>query len=165
MGFFEALKRVLSHDAHPVANPETQKRIRDAWGLDDEQDTSKADDAHPTSGARTGEASAYDRAQWAKKLKRILDDLPDSRDHWQTLMTEAHALNLEPEWISQRQREEFALLVRRAVSDRLVSEEDHHTLEQARKLIGMTEAEAETILHKIMAEAEKFFGTPVKDEE
>ena len=46
----------------------------------------------------------------------------------------------------------------------MVSEEEHHKIDLARKLIGMPEAEAEQILHAIMAEAEAFFGAPVKDE-
>lgn len=66
--------------------------------------------------------------------------------------------------MADRQREEFAFLVRHAVADRVVSEEEQRKLDLARKLIGMPEAEAEQILHAIMAEAKAFFGTPVKDE-
>ena len=46
----------------------------------------------------------------------------------------------------------------------MISEEDHHKLDLLRKLIGMSEAEAEAALHAILAEAETFFGAPVKDE-
>ena len=46
----------------------------------------------------------------------------------------------------------------------MISEEDHHKLDLARKLIGMSEAEAEDALHTILAEAEAFFGAPVKDD-
>ena len=66
--------------------------------------------------------------------------------------------------MAERQREEFEFVVRRAVADRVVSEEEHRKIDLARKLIGMSEADAEQILHSIMAEAEAFFGTPVKDE-
>ena len=69
-------------------------------------------------------------------------------------MTEAHALNLEPDWIADRQREEFAFLIRRAVADRVVSEEEHHKLDLARKLIGIPEDRGRAILHEIIAEAE-----------
>ena len=77
-------------------------------------------------------------------------------------MTDAHALQLEPDWIADRQREEFAFIIRRAVADKVFSEEDHHKLDIARKLIGMSEAEV--ALPAIMAEAEAFFGAPVKDD-
>jgi hypothetical protein len=57
-----------------------------------------------------------------------------------------------------------AFIIRRAVADKVISEEDHHKLDLARKLIGMSEGEAEDALHAIMAEAEAFFGAPVKDD-
>jgi hypothetical protein len=155
MGFFNALKRVLSHDSHAHATDDSRKRIRAAWGLDDEESPTQAE---------TSAASAYDRSQWQKRLRRILEELPGSQRQWHDLMVDAHALNLEPDWITQRQREEFAFLVRRAVANRVVSEDEHHKLDLARKLIGMPEAEAEQTLRAIMAEAEAFFGTPVKDE-
>ena len=99
-----------------------------------------------------------------KRLRRVLEELPGSESQWHDLSTDAHALELEAEWIGDRYREEFEFLVRRAVADRVVSEEDHHKLELARKLIGMPEEEAERVLHAIIAEAENFFGTRVKDE-
>ena len=46
-------------------------------------------------------------------------------------MTDAHALQLEPDWIADRQREEFAFIIRRAVADKVFSEEDHHKLDLA----------------------------------
>ncbi len=64
----------------------------------------------------------YDRAQWHKKLKRILDELPGSKPEWDALVYEARALELDPAWVAQAQREEFQLLVRRIVSDRVVTE-------------------------------------------
>jgi len=164
MGFFNALRRVLHHETHANVDHDTKRRIRDAWGLDEEEP--EAGDEHRASpeASRAGMASAYDRGQWDKKLRKILEDLPGSQPGWHDLMTEAHALEFEPDWIAQRQREAFALLIRKAVSDRVVSEDDHHKLDMARKLIGLPEAEAEQVLHDIMAEAEAFFGTPVKDE-
>jgi hypothetical protein len=97
-------------------------------------------------------------------LRKILDELPRSQSHWHDLMTEAHALQFEPAWVADRQREEFAFIIRRAVADKVISEADHHKMDLARKLIGMSETEAEAALHAILAEAEAFFGTPVKDE-
>ena len=140
--------------------------IRAAWGLEDEEASGTAAGPKPDrpEGPEGAGASAYDRSQWAKRLRRILDALPASQPQRHELSTDAQALKLEEEWMADRQREEFAFLVRRAVADRVVSEEEHRRLDLARKLIGMPEAEAEQILHAIMAEAEAFFGTPVKDE-
>jgi hypothetical protein len=158
MGFFAALKRVLNHDSAVYKADETRKRIRDAWGLDEDEPPGQS---HTAEGPG---ASAYDRSQWQKRLHRVLDDLPASQPQWHDLVTDAQALKLETEWIAECQRQEFAFLVRRAVSDRVVSEVEHQKLDLARELIGMSEAEAEGVLHAIMAEAEAFFGKPVKDE-
>ena len=166
MGFFNALKRLLPHASHAVASEESRQRIRAAWGLDDDEtDTAGRGDQHalPSTTTTGSNASVFDRAQWQKRLRRILDELPGSQPQWHDLMTDAHALQLEPDWIADRQREEFAFIIRRAVADKVFSEEDHHKLDLARKLIGMSEAEAEAALHAIMAEAEAFFGAPVKD--
>ena len=37
MGFFEALKRVLTHASRADAPDEARQRIRAAWGLEDEE--------------------------------------------------------------------------------------------------------------------------------
>lgn len=158
MGFFDSLRRVLTHDVHPHDSPDVRKRIRDAWGLDEEAPGAS------TPGLEGPGASAYDRSQWQKRLRRILDELPASEPQWRDLMTDAHALKLESEWILEREREEFTFLVRRAVGDRVVTEEDHRKLEMARKLIDLPEAQAERILHSVMDEAAAFFGAPVEDQ-
>jgi len=166
MGFFNALKRLLPHASHAVASEESRQRIRAAWGLDDDEtDTAGRGDQHalPSTTTTGSNASVFDRALWQKRLRRVFDGLPGSQPQWHDLMTDAHALQLEPDWIADRQREEFAFIIRRAVADKVFSEEDHHKLDLARKLIGMSEAEAEAALHAIMAEAEAFFGAPVKD--
>jgi hypothetical protein len=158
MGFFDALRRALTHETHAHVSHDTQKRIRAAWGLDEEEPSGTAPPPEITG------VSAYDRAQWQKRLRRILDELPVSEPQWHELMTDAHALNLESDWVAQQEREEFAFLVRRAVSHRVVTEEEHRKLELARTLLNLPEAQAEQILHSIMAEAEAFFGAPVKDQ-
>jgi hypothetical protein len=163
MGFFDALRRVLTHETHAHVPDDTKMKIRHAWGLEDEPSSEENAPATPAV-PLSGPASAYDRSQWEKKLRKILEDLPGSELGWHDLMTEAHALELDPAWIDERQREGFAFLIRKAVSDRVVSEDDHRKLDLARKLIGLPEAEAERTLHAIMAEAEAFFGSPVKDE-
>lgn len=150
MGFFDALRRVLHRDAGgPGAD------LAHAWGLNED-----GTDAGP--GDRGQDASDYDRAQWHKKMKRILDELPDSQPRWAELMTEARALNLDKEWLTRCQVEEFMFLIRRAVSDRHFTEHEHRKLDLARDLIGIPEAEAEAALHSIVAEAEKFFGKSVE---
>lgn len=167
MGFFKALKRLLPHASHAHATDESRQRIRAAWGLDDDDTTDEgrgADHASAATMTAGSVASIYDRAQWQKRLRKILDDLPDSQPQWHDLITDAHALQLEPDWIADRQREEFAFIIRRAVADQVISEDDHHKLDLARRLIGMPEAEAEVALHAIMAEAAAFFGAPVKDD-
>jgi hypothetical protein len=71
-------------------------------------------------------------------------------------------MDFDPAWVAQCSRDEFALLVRRAVADRVVTEAEHRKLDLARDLIGIPDAEAETILHAIVAEAETFFGGSVE---
>ena len=95
-------------------------------------------------------------------MKRILAKLPESRTQWDDLIREAGALGFDADWVEQCQREEFALMVRLAVSDHGVTLQEHSKLELARTLIGLSEDEAEATLHTIAAEAEAFFGKPVE---
>jgi hypothetical protein len=156
MGFFEALRHVLGRDHGPEgerpADPRNTRGSR--FGRP------ATDAGHVPTG---GDASAYDRLQWHKKLTRILEELPGSRAEWDALMTEARALELDPEWVAKCQVDEFFLLIRRAVSDRVFTEEEHRTLDLARSLIGLSEEEAEAAFHAIVAEAESFFGKPVEE--
>ena len=152
MGFFDALRRVLSGEHRPPSvTPEDRRPSPDL------------DPGPPISDVITPGADVYDRVQWEKKLKRILDALPGSRADWPDLVTEARALGFEPEWVRRRQVEEFQLLVRRAVSDRHFTEAEHLKLDLARDLIGIPEPEAEALLLAIVAEAEAFFGKPVEE--
>lgn len=151
MGFLEALRRVLTGLPHaPTTLPQNTAAP--------EPQSDKPYTESPTPGP-----DVYDRVQWHKKLKRILNELPGAQSEWPGLMTEARALGFDAPWIHHCQIEEFRMLVRQAVSDRHVTEEEHHRLDLARDLIGIPEAEAETILHAIVAEAEAFFGKPVED--
>jgi hypothetical protein len=158
MGFFDTLRRVLGGAPETRDAGASGKDIAAAWGL-----TESGADAGPTkpSDLDAG-ASAYDRANWQKKLKRILGELPDSEHQWPELMAEAKALKLDPEWVLRSQVDEFMLLIRRAVSDRHFTEAEHRKLDLARDLIGIPEAEAEAALHSVVAEAEKFFGRSVE---
>ena len=145
MGFFDALRRVLTHDTH--AHVDRRDEEEDPRCLGPRRGGARLRRAKSGRPPRTGRtASAYDRSQWDKKLRKILEDLPGSQPSWHDLMTEAHALEFDPAWIAERQREGFAFLIRKAVSDRVVSEDDHHKLDLARKLIGFSEAEAERVL-------------------
>ena len=64
-------------------------------------------------------------AQWAKRLRRILDELPGSQPQWHEVMTEEPRHSISSRMDGPATREEFEFLVRRAVADRLVSEEEH----------------------------------------
>ena len=79
-------------------------------------------------------------------------------------MTEARAYGLDAEWIDARLAEEFTQLIRGVVADRVLSEADHERIETVRKLIGITESQAETAVRAIVAEAEQFFGGAVVEE-
>ena len=146
MGFFDALKKVLGADRGP-AHPEVAK----SWGL------------HATASPSPsgGDASQYDQTNWLKKLKHVLDRLPDSRPEWDDVVTEARALKLDPAWVAKSQIDEFVLLIRRTVADGVFTEAEHRKLDLARDLIGIPEAEAEAALHTVVAEAESFFGKPI----
>jgi hypothetical protein len=147
MGFFDTLRRVLTGE-HRIPEPKAG--------------AAPAAD-RPACDAPTPGAEVYDRVQWQKKLKRILMELPKSQPEWVSLLTEARALGFDAAWIHDCQLEEFRMLIRQAVADRHVTVEEHQKLDLARDLIGIPEAEAEAILHTIIAEAEAFFGQPVKD--
>lgn len=106
--------------------------------------------------------SAYDREQWRKKLKRVLAALPRSEPEWLDLRQEAGALNFGEEWLATTYCEEFALLIRKIVSDRQVTAAEHHNLDLARTLMGIADDEAEALFHAIVSEAESFFGKSVQ---
>ena len=168
MGFLDTLSRVLRSDPGDRGGRDVdRRRLRDSWGLDDEgsghpEFPGEAPAADPAAMAAPPATVAYDRDQWRRKLKRILEKLPESQAEWHDLIREAGALGFDTAWVEQCQREEFALMVRLAVSDHGVTLQEHHKLELARTLIGLPEDEAEATLHAIAAEAEAFFGKPVE---
>jgi len=152
MGFFDTLRQVLT-GAHPATAP-APSDPKPVPGLAGDKHRSET----PTPGP-----DVYDQVQWQKKLKRVLDELPASQAEWPILMTEARALGFDAPWVHDCHREEFQMLIRQAVSDRHVTEEEHRKLDLARDLIGIPESEAEAILHAIVAEAEALFGKPVEE--
>ncbi|MBX6315787.1 MAG: hypothetical protein IRY99_23165, partial [Isosphaeraceae bacterium] len=142
-----------------------QARLAEAWGLSDTSHPEfprQVPAAEPTEMAAPPDPIAYDRDQWRRKLKRILDKLPDTEAEWNPMLAEGRALGLDEPWMLRAQIEEFALLVRRVIADREFTPQEHRKLELARQLIGMPEAEAEAMLKSIIAEAEAFFGESVK---
>lgn len=150
MGFFNAMRRVLGGRQGPP-NPALAK----AWGLDDEVAASESSEAD--------DSSAYDRAQWRRRLKRTLEGLPKSQPGWDEMIADARAHKFDPGWLEDCLREEFRLMVRRAVSDRKFTEAEHREIDLARGLMRIPEAEAEEILHAVLAEAETFFGKKVEE--
>ncbi len=106
--------------------------------------------------------SAYDREQWRKKLKRVLAALPRSEPEWIDLRQEAGALGFGEEWLTATYCEEFALRIRKIVSDREVTADERHNLDLARSLMGISDGEAEALFHAIVYEAEAFFGKSIQ---
>src|SRR4051812_20235845 len=129
MGLFDALRR-LRH-AHDGKQHDQRRRLAQLWGLD-EQEAFGDQEAPPTPvAADASKTGDYDRAQWQKKMTRILEALPESRDQWGPLMAEARALGFDATWMRHAQIEEFTLLVRRAVADGVFSEKEHRLLDLA----------------------------------
>jgi len=152
MGFFDALRRTLGGaPERTITGREVEARF---LGVDP--------DTLPLTPEMPFESDAYDRVQWAKKLKRVLNELPDSRAEWEDVAAEARAMDFDPAWVAQCGLDEFALLVRRAVADRVMTEAEHRKLDLARDLLAIPDAEAETILQAIIAEAESFFGGSIE---
>lgn len=155
MGFFDSLRRTLGVAPTEGVGP-INPRLAGAPGVDDEGDPASAAEPVPFHG------SEYDRKSWRKKLKLVLDDLPDSRGRWDDLMAEALSLGIDPATVAAWGREEFTMLIRRVVADRVVTESEHRKLDLARDLLEIPDAEAERILHAVVADAETFFGGSVE---
>ena len=152
MGFFDALSRVLTGSK---TTQYTAREIEAAHlGVD-------ADDL-PIAPEEQFAAGEFDRTQWAKKVKRILERLPESQGDWADALAESKAMDFEPAWVQRCIRDEFTMLVRRAVADRVVTESEHRKLDLARDLLGIPDGEAESILHAVVSEAENFFGKSIE---
>ena len=152
MGFFDALSRVLTGNKTPAYTPREIEAIH--LGVDP--------DDLPIAPEDQFESGEFDRTQWAKKVKRILERLPESQSEWADALAESKAMDFAPRWIDQCIRDEFTMLVRRAVADRVVTEAEHRKLDFARDLLSIPDPEAEAILHKVVSEAETFFGKSVE---
>jgi hypothetical protein len=162
MAFFDSLRRVLG--TQPLTSGGDPVRMAEGWGYSDSAHPEfprRVPAADPTEMAEPPHASDYDVEQWRKKVKRILEKLPASQPEWDPMLAEGRALGLDDQFMLKSQIDEFMLLVRRAVADRHITEQEHRNLDMARTLIGMTEEDAESLLHAIAAEAQEFFGKPV----
>lgn len=155
MGFLEVL-RVWGDDSakRAVGTRGPSSRVSDSPGA--------AAPADPQAMSASPQATAYDREQWRKKLKRVLAALPRSESEWADLRQEAGSLGFGEEWLATTYCEEFALLIRKIVSDREVTADEHHNLDLARSLMGISDAEAEALFHAIVSEAEAFFGKSIQ---
>lgn len=156
MGMFDALARIMG--GRPARDRDLT-RLTEAWGVGDL--TGDAVDAGPMP-AVPDDPVAYDRDQWARRLKRVLAELPASEGEWPALIADGRALGLDPGWTAGLEREEFALMVRQVVSDGVFTDQEHRKLDLARDLIGLPDPEAEAIVQTIVAEAEAFFGKPIE---
>jgi hypothetical protein len=152
MGFFNALRQSLGGDSAPKATP--REIQAESLGIDP--------DELPLPEEAPFNASNYDRAQWAKKLNRVVDGLPGTRPEWEDVVAESKAMGFEADWVALRVRKAFAMLVRRAVADGVVTEAEHRKLDLARELLGILDDEAVAILNDVVAEAESFFGGTVE---
>jgi len=155
MGIFHLLQGARRKTS--ALDDHSREKLMQAWGLERDELAERRPE-------RTAEGTRldYDRVQWERKLKHILDELPESEPRWEPLMREARALGFDEAWARRVMTDEFALMVRRAVADRLFSERERRKLDLARYLIGLTEEEAEAITRTIVQDAESFFGEHVE---
>jgi hypothetical protein len=152
MAFLDALRRSLGGESTPKFSP---REVEAAFlGVDP--------DTLPIAEETPFNASNFDRTQWSKKLKRVIEGLPETRAEWDDVVAESKALGFEADWVALRARDAFTLLVRRAVADRVVTDAEHRKIDLARDLIGLSDADAEAILQKVVEEAESFFGKSVE---
>jgi hypothetical protein len=163
MAFLDSLRRALGSD--PAASDrERRLRLLEAWGMDlaggDAVDAGPAD---PGALAGPPDPAAYDRDLWRKKLRLLLNEkMPVPEREWADFLADAGALGLDRAWVEEAQRHEFEMLVRRAVADGVVTLEEHHKIDLARHLIGLSDAEAEATLRRVVDEARALFGRPVE---
>lgn len=158
MGFFDALRRALTGGAGE--DRPFDPRLAEAWGL---ETPGVEGDLPPAPGPDAFHGSEYDRAQWQKRLKRILDELPETAAEYPDLVADGKALGFPKAWMEECAREEFDMLIRRAVADRVFTEAEHRKVELARIMIDIPEADATARLHAVVAEAEQFFGGKIEE--
>jgi hypothetical protein len=160
MGFLDTIRRVFS-DHVEVHSDDMRNKLAEAWGLDAQEisDEPMVESSAPSAAESTG----YDRRLWIKKLGFLIDEkLPIDDDAWNGFLAEAFALGYDRDWVQNQLHAAFDQLVRRAVKDGVVTRSEHEKIEQTRIQLGLSESEAESALARIMAEAERIFGRPIK---
>jgi hypothetical protein len=150
MRFFEVLRQLLTRDR--LAEGSDDDRAEDS-----EEDSGSSDES-----SESTDPQMYDRARWRKRLQRILDELPGSKPEWPDLLADARDLGLNEDWARECQVDEFLLLARRSVKDRILNDRALKRLECARQLMGLSHDEADSAIRSVVAEAEAFFGKPVE---
>jgi hypothetical protein len=165
MGFLDALQRALGGENNATrADRRDRLGTADAFGAGGAADDGAADGTpDPARIAAPPETTDYDRTIWLKKLQHILTERPTlPATEYADFLADAQALGFDREWVEQSQRSAFEMLVRKIVSDGVVTMEEHTRLDQARRLIGLTDPEAVSILEKVVAEAQEFFGKEIE---
>jgi len=159
MGFLSALRNFLADKARLDASEDSLERIRDAWGLDSEPGDAARSPIAP--GPDAASASAYDRANWRRKLHTVFEKFPATKSEWPGLMTEARALRLDDAWIEDGIVEEFTMMIRGLLADRRLSEDEIARIQAVRLMIGMSEDRAAAVVQSVVADAERFFDGEV----
>jgi hypothetical protein len=155
MGFLDSLRKTLGVAPTAGLGP-INPRLAGATGVDDEGDAATAAVPEPFQG------SDYDKKTWRKKLKVVLDELPEGRSRFREVLAEGLSLGIPPATIAAWGREEFTMLVRQVVADRVVTDAEHRRIDLARELLEIPDADAQAILRAIVADAETFFGGTVE---
>lgn len=165
MAFFDTLRQLVGAGRTSAGSDDARLRLAEAWGLSDTSHPEfprRVPAADPEAMAAPPRTSAYDLEQWRRRLRRLLDTLPESKSEWADFVADGRALGLDEEWMLQTQIEEFTFMIRRAVADRHFTPAEHAALDQARELIGLSEDDAESLVRRVIAEAESFFGQAVE---
>ncbi|RUL86121.1 hypothetical protein [Tautonia sociabilis] len=155
MGFLDLLHGARGRAS--TLDERSRANLLRAWGLDE----SDLEERTPEDAGEKNPLD-YDRSQWGRKLRHILDGLPDSESRWEHLIQEGRAKRFDEDWMRGLMRDEFAMMVRRAVADRVFTDRERQKLDRARTLIGLDEDEARAISSSVVREAESFFGEQVE---
>jgi hypothetical protein len=153
MGFLAALRRLLGDQ--PATADDANRRPARAEAL------GEAPEGHePTA---EGGTSPYDRALWIKKLQHILSEkLPIDDQTWHDFLADAYALGFDRPWVEAQERSAFEKLVRKAVSDGVLTAEERHRIDMARAQIGLSANEAVDLLNRVVAESKAAGSRPAQ---
>jgi hypothetical protein len=92
----------------------------------------------------------------------LAERVPVPDQEWEDFRADAAALGFDEDWITAQEREAFGFLLRKAVSDGVVTGAEHEAIELARRQIRLGEAEATAMLERVAKEAEELFGRKVE---